>query len=75
MESGVNKLSPKKLLNSKWTAVHPANKEKHFVVTDVKYDDEDNVVFCELEAVMSKNSYQIQWRELQDAANWLQGWV
>ena len=71
----MNKLSPKKLLNSKWTAVHPANKEKHFVVTDVKYDDEDNVVFCELEAVMSKNSYQIQWRELQDAANWLQGWV
>jgi hypothetical protein len=27
-----NRLSPKKLLLSKWTAVQPLNREKHFVV-------------------------------------------
>ena len=29
------RLSPKKLLHSKWTAVVPHNKEKHFIVTQV----------------------------------------
>jgi Ala-tRNA(Pro) deacylase len=28
-----NRVSPKKLLLSKWTAVHPERKEKHFLVT------------------------------------------
>jgi hypothetical protein len=36
MTSGAsNALSPKKLLHSKWTAVEPRNKEKHFLVTKV----------------------------------------
>ena len=30
----MNPLNPKKLLNSKWTAVKPRNKEKHFLVTE-----------------------------------------
>ena len=30
-----NRLSPKKLLLTKWTAVKPRNREKHFVVTRV----------------------------------------
>ena len=30
-----NLLSPKKLLLSKWTAVQPLNREKHFVVVRV----------------------------------------
>jgi hypothetical protein len=33
-ETGVNKISPKKLLNSKWTAVVAITKQKHFIVTD-----------------------------------------
>ena len=28
-------LNPKKLLDSKWTAVKPLNKEKHFIVAKV----------------------------------------
>jgi hypothetical protein len=27
----MNNINPKKLLNSKWTAVTPVNKEKHFM--------------------------------------------
>jgi hypothetical protein len=30
-----NALSPKKLLHTKWTAVAPRNKGKHFLVTKV----------------------------------------
>ena len=30
-----NAVSPKKLLHTKWTAVVPRNREKHFIVTKV----------------------------------------
>ena len=35
----MNKINPKKLLNSKWTAVKPTNKEKHFLVTEIEFDE------------------------------------
>ena len=31
----INALSPKKLLHTKWTALVPRDKEKHFLVTKV----------------------------------------
>ncbi|WP_197469207.1 TIGR02450 family Trp-rich protein, partial [Oleiphilus sp. HI0125] len=39
----MNKIDPKKLLNSKWTAVRPLNKEKHFMVAEVEFDEEGEV--------------------------------
>ena len=71
----MNTLSPKKLLNSKWTAVKPLNKEKHFLVSEVEYDEEGVVVHCELEAILSKRSTAITWRELKDSKQWIQGWA
>jgi tryptophan-rich hypothetical protein len=70
----VNTINPKKLFNSKWTAVHPSNKEKHFLVTDVKFDEEGHVVHCVIEAVMSHRSEPIEWQNLKDSSQWLQGW-
>lgn len=70
----MNNINPKKLLNSKWTAVNPVNKEKHFLVTELEFDEEDNVVHCLIEAVISNRTEPIQWRALKDDANWLQGW-
>jgi tryptophan-rich hypothetical protein len=70
----LNKISPKKLLNSKWSAVVPLNKEKHFIITDVEYDEDKAVVSCIIEAIMSKRSVQIQWRDLKDIKQWVQGW-
>jgi tryptophan-rich hypothetical protein len=70
----MNKISSKKLLNSKWTAVQPKNKEKHFMVTDVKYDEEGNVLLCILEAVMTKREDIIDWYDLSDESIWIQGW-
>jgi tryptophan-rich hypothetical protein len=70
----VNKFSPKKLLNSKWTAKSPLNKEKHFLVVDVKVDDDQIVTSCTLQAIMSKRDIEITWRDLKDTQAWAQGW-
>jgi tryptophan-rich hypothetical protein len=70
----MNKINPKKLLNSKWTAVNPVKKEKHFLVTELEFDEEDEVFHCLIEAVFSKRSEPIKWKELKNNENWLQGW-
>lgn len=70
----MNRINPKKLFNSKWTAVKPKNKEKHFLVTEVEFDEEGEVIDCQIEAVMSKNVYSIDWRNLKNTDQWTQGW-
>lgn len=61
-------------MNSKWTAVTPINKEKHFIITEVEYDDEGVVISCVIEAIMSKRVTNINWPDLKDTHNWIQGW-
>jgi tryptophan-rich hypothetical protein len=70
----VNTINPRKLLNSKWTAVSPTNKEKHFLVTEVEFNEEGQLVRCLIEAVMSNRAAPIQWHELEDTNKWLHGW-
>lgn len=70
----MHQINPKKLLHSKWTAVSPVNKEKHFMVTELKFDEEDNVTHCLLEAVLTNREMPIDWQALKDIANWRQGW-
>jgi tryptophan-rich hypothetical protein len=70
-------LHPKKLLLSKWTAVKPLAKQKHFLVCKVIEPEppEAPVEWIEIEAVYSKKVRRIRWRELLDGAVWKQGWV
>ncbi|MBK1616536.1 hypothetical protein CKO44_24145 [Rubrivivax gelatinosus] len=70
-------LSPKKLLLSKWTAVQPVNREKHFVVVRVIEPEPPAVRIeqVELEAVHSRRVLQLHWRDLTDPGVWRQGWV
>jgi len=70
----MNRISPKALINSKWTKINIMNKEKHFLVTTVKFDDEQRVVECIIEAVISRKEYDINWRELQESDKWKVGW-
>lgn len=72
-----NPLSPRKLLLSKWTAVTPRQREKHFIVVGVVAPDPPGsaIVQVDLEAVHSRRSYRIDWRELTDASQWRQGWA
>ena len=69
-----NFVSPKKLLHSKWTSVQPENKEKHFLITEVEYDEEGVVIYCLMEAVLTHRSFPISWRVLKDDKQWLAGW-
>jgi len=70
----MNKINPKKLLNSKWTSVMPINKEKHFVIAGIKFDDDGSVVSCCIEAVLSKCAISINWHDLKDDSHWMHGW-
>ncbi len=69
-----NIISPKKLLNSKWTAAKPERKEKHLIVTEVDFNEEGSVIFCLIEAVMTKRATAIQWQDLKDINQWRCGW-
>ena len=73
----MNPLNPKKLLLTKWTAVTPIAKQKHFLVSRVIQPEQptDPIESVEIEAVFSKATQIIAWRELQNDAVWRQGWV
>lgn len=68
------RLNPEKLLLSKWTAVAPQRKEKHFLVSTLLRDENEVVTGCVLEAVMTRREETLDWRALQDESRWLQGW-
>ena len=72
----MNRLSPKKLLLTKWTAVKPIAKQKHFLVSKVILPEpaSDKIEFVEIEAVYSKKTTLIAWRDLTNSELWLQGW-
>jgi len=73
----MNPLNPKKLLLTKWTAVTPIAKQKHFLVSRVIQLEQpaDPIESVETEAVFSKATQVIAWRALQDDSVWRQGWV
>jgi tryptophan-rich hypothetical protein len=73
----MNPLNPKKLRLTKWTAVKPIAKQKHFLVSRVIQPEleTDPVEFVEIESVFSKATQIIQWRALQNDEVWRQGWV
>lgn len=70
----MNPVNPKKLLNSKWTAVKPMRREKHFIVTEVHLDEAGVISNCTLQAVHSRRERQLAWRELGDTDQWRTGW-
>ena len=75
-KSLVNKFNPKKLLNSKWTALSPQNKELHFIVVKLIESevDEGKIERCLLQSVMHKADYEIACQDLKDGSVWQQGW-
>ena len=64
----MNPLNPKKLLLTKWTAVKPVAKQKHFLVSRVIQPElpADPIESVEIESVFSKATQVMAWRELQD---------
>jgi tryptophan-rich hypothetical protein len=74
--AGRHRPSPKKLLESKWTAVAPVDRELHFVVTRIvsRRSRGGPIEAVELRAVYSGRSRVVAWRELCDAGCWHRGW-
>jgi tryptophan-rich hypothetical protein len=70
----MHRINPDKLQHSKWTAVTPTDKEKHFLVTDLRCDAGGHSRTCVLEAVHSHREIELDWRELKDAGRWQMGW-
>ena len=68
-------VTPKKLLLSKWMAVSPQRKEKHFIVTKLILPElaDQPVEYIEIEAVYSKRCQIILWQQLNDTSLWQQG--
>lgn len=69
-------LSPKKLLHSKWTAVTPRGRQKHFMVSAVIEPATPGaaIEWVDLLAVHSRRVQRLPWRELTDSTVWQQGW-
>lgn len=70
----MNQINPNKLLLSKWTAVKPKQKERHFIVSKLIRAENEDIIACQLEAVINNNIYEIDWQELKDSSCWLMGW-
>ncbi|WP_444999757.1 TIGR02450 family Trp-rich protein [Halomonas mongoliensis] len=70
----MNAINPEKLHHSKWTAAKPRNKEKHFLVTALERDEEENVIAVVLEAVYTRRETTLPWQALKDDTTWLMGW-
>ncbi|WP_375748839.1 TIGR02450 family Trp-rich protein [Vibrio sp. HN007] len=70
----MNQVNPKALKNSKWTKVSVSGKEKHFMITSVTFDEQQRVTECVMEAMITGNEYQMDWRELKDSVIWKIGW-
>lgn len=71
------RLSPKKLLLSKWTAVVPSHKEKHFLVIRVVEPEPPvtRLELVELQAVHTQRAFLLPWRDLTDSSQWRRGWL
>ena len=68
-------ISPKKLLNSKWTAVDPVNKEKHCLVTKIEIEKCGRVNHCQMQAIYSQRLFLIDWQDLKNPDKERPGWV
>ena len=69
----MNRVQKNKLKRSKWTAVEPKKKEKHFIVTHL-VDEEAAIPSVVMEAVHSKRAFVFPWTELKDDSLWRHGW-
>ena len=70
----MNRLNPRKLLLSKWTAAQPQQREKHFLVTELFCDEEGTVLEIELQAVLTRRCQRQGWQTLQNDSEWRMGW-
>jgi tryptophan-rich hypothetical protein len=74
VNENINRFSHKSLLHSKWTKITVCNKEKHFIISELEFDEDKKIICCVIQAVINHAEYEINWRSLKDAQQWLIGW-
>jgi tryptophan-rich hypothetical protein len=76
-QPATRQLNPNKLLLSKWTAVDPVDREKHFIVTRLIATElpDTRIEMVQIEALYSGRNVSLPWRALCDASVWRQGWL
>ena len=67
------RINPEKLLMTKWTAVETKRTALLHYNQLIRATDE-TIVACELEAVINKNNYEMDWHELKSTKAWKMGW-
>lgn len=70
----MNQINPEKLLHSKWTAVTPVDRQRHFIVTRLVRDEHERVTHVDIEAVLTRRVTKLPWQQLKQAESWLHGW-
>lgn len=70
----MNQINPSKLLFSKWTALNPTKKRRHFIVTKLILSPDETIIGCELEAIIDKSITEMDWKLLKDVSYWQMGW-
>ena len=75
MNSPGNPVNLKKIVGSKWTAVLPENREKHFIVLDWERDENDQPTDrIQLEAILTGTVRLLHHKALAEQEEWLIGW-
>lgn len=72
MES--HRIDQRALLHSKWTAVEPQNREKHFVAVELIKGENGAIQAVLLEAILTQRRQQISIDQLRDMRRWSMGW-
>ena len=72
-----HQLNAEKLRLSKWTAVEPRDREKHFLVVRVINPEaaRHKIQEVEMEAVMTHRRFVLRREELTDVRKWAPGWI
>ena len=70
-------MSPKNLLDSKWTAAVPRERDKHFVLVRIipSESTSSSGASVELQSLISKRRMIVPQSELTDPERWRQGWL
>lgn len=70
-----NPVNRNKIVGSKWTAVRPLHREKHFTVLDWVRDEDGNPTdSVRIEAILTGRVSVMHWRQLEDRDRWRIGW-
>ena len=63
------------LQNSKWTAVEPVNRARHFELKALERTGlQSDHILCVMSCVVTRSSHRVPWKDLKNKKKWRKGW-